>query len=226
MDDYSGSYPAKEPEVIQVPKEDTEIVHHKHMSEQTTASPIMNILPNGSDNGGNGYGLEGALAGILPLAFLAPLLRGFGNNEGNGRNLEAVIAEQVGDLRHDIGETAIQGLKQAFEADKDALRAGFEAKIGTLEAINKIDNKIEECCEETQNKFFEIQKSMDEKFCHLSHEMEKGFAHVEEQALRKENEVLKERLFADSQREQTRAIVTDILAAVGIVSPVSLAKKA
>lgn len=200
-------------------------VEKEYMKEASNGSPIINMVPDGGRDGGSG--LEGALAGVLPLALLAPLFRGgFGGNEnGGGRNIEAVIAEQIGDLRHDIGENAISTLKQAFEADKDALKAGFEAKIGTLEAVNKIDNKISQMEESTQNKFFQLEKTVDNKFSELSHQVEKGFAKVTEDELKRENSVLRERLEHSDRDGQTRAIVSEILTAIGLPTPILASAK-
>lgn len=201
-----------------------ETVEKKNMSEQSYASPIINNIPDGDGNR-NG-GMEGALAGILPLAFLAPLLKGFNGENNGGRNIEAVIAEQLGNLRKDVSDSTVNGLKQSFQAEKDAIIAGFKAQLETEKAINKIENKIGECCEETSNKLFAIEKTMDNKFCEMSHQVERGFAHVAERELsetlrreREENASLKETI-------RDRSLLTDLLTSIGVVSPIlPLAKK-
>lgn len=197
-----------------------------YMKEASNGSPIINMVPDGGGRD-NGYGLEGALAGILPLAFLAPLLKGgFGGNEG-GRNIEAVIADQVGNLRHDVAVSEIASLKQAFEADKDAVRAGFDAKIAGLEAkleteraVAKLEGKIGECCEQTGNKLFAIEKTMDDKFCGMKAEMLKGFADCRDRELHETIRIERERNVTLLTQLNNQTIVTSILTALGVTSPV------
>ncbi len=195
--------------------------HHKHMAEY--ASPVINNIPSGEGcNGGHGYdnGL-GALAGILPIALLAPLLtgRGFGREEGGGRALEGVIAEQVGNLRHDIGESTVSTLKESFQAALDATKAGFEAKVSALQATNSIENKIGECCAETQKAFCGLRAEMDNKFCHTDELIEAKFNHME-------LENRDEKIRALEARIAVQDTVTAILTSLGVPSPiVPFAKK-
>lgn len=201
----------------------------KIMTEQTTASPIMNILPNGGAGRDDGYGGMGALASILPIALLAPLLtgRGFGRDgEGSGRNLEAVIAEQVGDIRHDLGESTVSNLKETFHAEKDAIIAGFKAQLETEKAINKIENKIGECCEEEQKAIAHLKSDMDKQFCHVEEMMEAKFNRLEMDEKNEQIRTLRERLEVSERASQTATIISTILGAVGVVVPVPLAKKA
>lgn len=217
-------------------------VETKHMTEQTTASPIMNILPNGSGggcDGGHGYGGMEALAGILPIALLAPLLtgRGFGRDGGEGGGSRIELAELAA-IRHDIGESTVANLKESFQAAKDGIVAGFDAKIAGIEAkfetkvegekvLNALENKINHCCEETQKSFCELEGKMEKDFCALKSEMFAGFAAQKE---RETLEALREAREANAVLTTTinqRALLTDILTSIGLVSPiVPLAKKA
>lgn len=201
-------------------KESEPVPVQKDMTEQSYASPIINNIPDGGRDNNDGMG---ALAGILPIALLAPLL-GLNRRDGEGRNLEAVIAEQMGDLRHEIGETAIAGLKQAFEADKDALRAGFKAEIETLKVANQLENKIDFKVGEVMKEVGFMKSSMDNKFCELEHQVERGFAHVAERELKEEITELKESISARNAAD-TNGLLAQLVTLLGGV-PTPLAKKA
>lgn len=213
----------------------------KSMSEQSTGSPIINMVPDGGRSGnGDAFGGMGAMATMFPMLAMLGLLggRGFGNGFGGGdgfgggRALEAVIAEQIGDVRHDIGAEAIASLKESFAADKDAIRAGFaaelagvkaglESKLETERAINKIDEHITESTEHTGNKLFAIEKSMDDKFCGLKEEMLKGFASVKEREILDELRVERNRNAQLHETIRDRALLTDFLTAIGVPTPVT-----
>lgn len=201
------------------------------------ASPVINNIPDGGGCQGNhSNGME-ALAGILPIALLAPLLsgRGFGGRDGGdggGRTLEGVVAEQVGNLRHDIGESTIQNLKESFHASETALAAAFEAKMEGMKAafeaklegekvINHVDNKINECCEETQKALCGLRGDMDKQFCRTDELIQAKFNRLE-----LENK--DEKIAALTRQITMQDTVTAILTAFGVASPIvgPLAKKA
>lgn len=184
----------------------------KNMSTEY-ASPVINNIPDG---GGNDGGL-GALAGILPIALLAPLLglgRGFGRGgEGEGRNFEAVIAEQVGDVRHEIGE-AVSSLKSEIcDSEKEAIKAGFEARLEAKESKFDLSNKIDCKVGEVEKSVEFMRVDMDKQFCHVERMLDEKFTRLEIAHKNEEIQSLKARIAVQDT-------VTSILTALGVPSPV------
>lgn len=146
-------------------------VDKKPMTEQTTASPIMNILPNGSAGNGDGYGGMGALASILPIALLAPLLSGINRNGTSTGLADIQTLTDLGSVRKDIGDSKFELMKatndqsmtflqRAFEAEKAGMTAGFEAKLETLKAVNLLDNKIDRRTEVLERMIENLDRSL------------------------------------------------------------------
>lgn len=148
--------------------------HEKIMSENSNASPaITNVMPAGV---GDNYGGMGALAGILPIALLAPLLglnRGAGVGEGaiNLAELGAVrrdVGDAKSDLRESIGRVSENFLNRAFEAEKAGIESKFTAQIETLKAVNNLDNKIDRTREILERMIDNIGTKLSDNFTKLS----------------------------------------------------------
>lgn len=205
--------------------------------------------------GGTGGGYNNGFGGELGLIALLALLGGnrnggglFGNN-GGGSGTAAVeglvsnielgdLRQEVSDIKSSIKESILNqtiGLGNEFRgidaklcaSEKDAIKAGYEARIQTLELGTTLSNKIDCEVNQVKEKLNHFEVNVDKQFCNLSHEMEKGFHKVEERELKEENRDLRERLFRDSQNTQTALIVQAIqglASAIGVTTTVPLAK--
>lgn len=103
------------------------------------------------------------------------------------------------------------------DADKSAIKAGYEARIESLttkadllanQNANTISIKddIKDFRFSIDKQFCETNKNIDDKFCHLEHKIEKGFDRLAVAELEKENRILRERIEANRDREQSRDI--------------------
>lgn len=202
--------------------------------------------------GAGGYANNGMFGGEMGLLALLALMgnRGgnglFGGNNGGGgiaateglvSNIElADLRAEVNNVKSSIKESILEQTidnqgefrnldDRLCDSEKEAIKAGYESRIQTLELGNSLSNKID--CEigQVKEKMNHFEVNVDKQFCSLSHEMEKGFHKVEERELKEENRELRERLFRDSQNTQTNTLltaITGLTAAIStIVSPIT-----
>lgn len=204
----------------------------------------------GGAPGGN-YG-NGAFGGELGLIALLALLGGNknggglfgGNNSGGTAAVEGLVSNiELADLRAEVNnvksstkESILEqtiGLGNEFRSidgklcasEKEAIKAGYESRIQTLELGNTLSNKIDCEINQVKDKMNCFEVNVDKHFCALSHEMEKGFHKVEERELKEENRDLREKLFRDSQNNQTALLLQAIqnltTSLSGTVSPLT-----
>lgn len=127
-----------------------------------------NVYIHDSGRGNDNTGL-GALAGILPIALLAPLLtgRGLGGERDGGGDRGVAREVELAAILRDNHENAIATLTAAKNAEIESVRQASETRV-ILQAdfaklalencgnTNKVENKIEECCRETQEQFCQL----------------------------------------------------------------------
>lgn len=221
------------------------------MSRMVDNEPVF--FGGGTGGYGNNNGLGDGIGLIALLALLGGNRNGgglFGGNNGGGSSLataEGLVSNiELADLRAEVNNTKASikesileqtiGLGSEFRSidgklcasEKEAIKSGYESRIQTLELGNSLSNKIDCEINQVKDKLNCFEVNVDKQFCGLSHEIEKGFHKVEERELRDENRDLRERLFRDSQSNQTEVLLNAITrltsAIAGVPISVPLAK--
>lgn len=157
-----------------------------------------------------GFGNGGFLETIIAASLLGN--RGLiGGDCGAGTT---VLEQNVSDLRKDVADNgkeihvlgnevagmfAAQNLANAGEfrnldnqicnSEKEAIKAGYEAKIATLQSTNEITNKIDASTVDVKNQLFGISTVMAAEFCDTKHLIERGNAEIALQAERNKNDL-------------------------------------
>lgn len=141
-----------------------------------------------------------------------------------------IAANGVCDLRRDVQEVkadirdSIQTQSLNFtgqfmhlhdkmcEADKDALRANYEARLETKDAIFKLNEKIDNEHERTNDKIEYFRNYVEKEFCGLNLSLEKKFGVLKERDLEAQLREVKRELTAEQGASQTKQILDAIAA--------------
>lgn len=100
------------------------------------------------------------------------------------------------------------------ESEKASIESKFEGRLETKDAVVKLTDKIDHCCEESTEAINSFEKSVSDKFCDLERRIDSKFCDLRERELQAEISALKVELAESAAAAQTGNITSAVVAAL------------
>jgi hypothetical protein len=210
----------------------------RHNSEQSSQSGQPIFISNGTQpNQDNNMYTKEIVPCVLPTpgfgygAPVAPAVGGLGvdfysynaalmASENACRAIEATkeseadIKDSIHEVQGTLAQNQMQLLERICDGEKEAIKAGFEARLEAKETKADLLARIEECCCDMKIMNLELTNNMNTKFCDLERRQDKEFDRIREREDKREISQLRESLSQCNTRENNRSLASEIVSAL------------